>query len=276
MNEHVHLTAYFERIGFSGSIAPTLATLEALHALHPASIPFENLSPLIGLPVLLDQASLEQKLIHDKRGGYCYEHNMLFMRILRELDFPVTGYGARVLWGHPEGEERPVSHMVLGVDVGGATYLADVGFGSMTLTTPLRLRGGQEQETPFATYRLVGEAPSYRLEVRIGEEWKPVYAFDLIEKSEDDYAALNAATYPRFADMLVAARTEKDVRHTLRDLRLSHYGRDGGEPQRRILTSVAEIREALSETFGIALPPADLLDPALERVLANQQNQTVD
>ena len=274
MNEHVHLAAYFERIGFSGSIAPTLATLETLHALHPASIPFENLNPLMGLPVLLDQASLEQKLIHDKRGGYCFEHNTLFMRVLRELDFPVTGYAARVLWNHPEGAERPVSHMVLGVEVGGSPYLADVGFGSMTLTAPLKLRAGLEQETPFATFRLVGEAPSYRLDVQILGEWKPVYAFDLVEQTDDDYAALNAAVYPGFAESLVAARTDKDNRYSLRDLRLSTYPREGGENERRVLTSVPEIREALSGTFGIALPAAELLDPALERVLAKRPPET--
>ncbi|MBI4048623.1 MAG: arylamine N-acetyltransferase [Devosia nanyangense] len=270
MSEQVHLTAYFERIGFSGSIAPTLATLEALHALHPASIPFENLNPLLGLPVELDQASLEQKLIHDRRGGYCYEHNMMFMRVLRELDFKVTGYAARVLWNHAEGEERPLSHMVLGVEAGGALYLADVGFGSMTLTAPLRLRAGIEQETPFARYRLVGESPSYRLEAEIQGAWKAVYAFDLVERTYEDFVALNAATYPNFANMLAAARTDRDFRYSLRDFRFSTYPHEGGELERRFLTSVPEVREVLSETFGINLPPAELLDPAIERLLAER------
>lgn len=268
MNEQVHLTAYFERIGFSGSIAPTLSTLEALHALHPASIPFENLNPVLGLPVPLDQASLEQKLLVERRGGYCFEHNMLFMRVLRELDFPVVGYAARVLWNHPVGAERPLSHMVLGVDVGGVPYLADVGFGSMTLTAPLKLRAGIEQETPYGAYRLVGEAPSYRLEAKVLEDWKPVYSFDLIEQSEEDYTALNDAVYSRMTDALVAARSEKDQRHTLRDFRLSTYPREAGEIERRVLTSAAEIKAVLSETFGINLPAAEILDPALERLLA--------
>src|SRR5690606_32864649 len=150
----VNLKAYFDRIGFSGSIAPNVATLEALHALHPAVIAFENLNPLLSLPVPLDQKSLERKLLSDRRGGYCFEHNLLFMRVLADLDFEVRPLGARVLWNHPEGAERPVSHMVLAVDIAGSTYLADVGFGGLTLTAPLQLRDGKEQETPHETFRL--------------------------------------------------------------------------------------------------------------------------
>ena len=69
MSQKVNLNAYFERIGFAGSIAPTLATLELIHALHPAVIPFENLNPLLGLPVNIDLQSIEKKLLAEKRGG---------------------------------------------------------------------------------------------------------------------------------------------------------------------------------------------------------------
>jgi len=269
MNETVNLTAYFERIGFSGSIAPTLATLEALLLLHPAAIPFENLSPLIGEPVRLDQKALEQKLLHDRRGGYCLEHNLLLMRMLLDLDFPVTPYAARVLWNHPEGEERPLSHLVLGVEAGGSLYLADAGFGSMTLNAPVKLRAGLEQETPAGRFRLVGEQPSYRLEAEMEGDWRPVYAFDMQPVSDAEIEALNVFVYPRFSQDLVAARTERETRYTLRDLRLSTY-RPGEEPERRFLTSLEDIREVLSGTFGINLPPADLLDPHLERVLAQR------
>ena len=69
MGEEANLDAYFERITFAGSIAPTLATLEQLHALHPAAIPFENLDSLLGLPIRLELRNLEQKLLFEKRGG---------------------------------------------------------------------------------------------------------------------------------------------------------------------------------------------------------------
>src|SRR3954463_13234449 len=137
MSEKVNLAAYFERIGFSGSIAPTLATLEQLHALHPAAIPFENIDAFLGLPVSLDQHSLEHKLLHSRRGGYCFEQNTLFMRVLKDLDFEVRGYAGHGLWWDPNSVGRAPSHMCLVVDIGGVSYLADVAFGSCTLTAPL-------------------------------------------------------------------------------------------------------------------------------------------
>jgi hypothetical protein len=65
--------AYFERIGYDGARKPTLDTLRALHRLQPQVVAFENLDPLLGRPVRLDAPSLEQKLVHGGRGGYCFE-----------------------------------------------------------------------------------------------------------------------------------------------------------------------------------------------------------
>lgn len=264
----INLNAYFERIGFSGSIAPTLATLEALHGLHPASIPFETIDPVLGLPVLLDIQSLQQKLLRDRRGGYCFEQNSLFRAILEDLDYTVRAYAARVLWGHPDGAERPLSHMVLVADVGGSSYLCDVGFGSFTLTAPLRLRADVEQQTPNETYRLVSAGEGYRLEVRIGEDWKPVYQFDLVEVAKDEIERLNAlvSEYQHAERRLVASRAEVGLRINLLRNRLT-IRRAGEEPEQRRFQTIGEIKDTLANVFGIALPNTDLLDPALVRVI---------
>ncbi|KRA47716.1 arylamine N-acetyltransferase family protein [Devosia sp. Root635] len=271
MSQKVNLNAYFERIGFAGSIAPTLATLELIHALHPAAIPFENLNPLLGLPVNLDLPSLEKKLLADRRGGYCYEHNLLLMAMLADLDFTVRGLAARVLWTDPTAIDRPPTHMLLAVEIGGATYIADTGFGGLTLTAPLRLRADSEQATPHETFRLTGGEPAWTLEARIGADWRPLYSFDTTEQSLDDYAASNLtlSTDPAspFTRELRVALSPSGRRLALRNNRFTTHS--AGEPsESRLLTSVAEMREVLSGPFGIQLPPADLLDPRLEAILA--------
>ena len=272
MSQKVNLNAYFERIGFAGSIAPSLATLELLHALHPAAIPFENLSPLLGLPVALDQQSLEKKLLGEKRGGYCFEHNMLLKRMLAELDYPVRGLAAKVLWNDPEAiKERP-DHMLVAVDINAATYIADVGFGGLTLTAPLRLRADVEQQTPHETYRLTGGEPDWRLEVKLGDEWRVLYSFTTQEWADADYEPLNAvlAGDPAspFTRQLRVALSPKGQRIRLFNNRLTIEPLEG-EPEQRLLTSVVEMREVLSVTFGLGLPVADLLDPRLEVILAD-------
>ncbi|KKB07002.1 hypothetical protein VE25_20350 [Devosia geojensis] len=271
MSDNVNLNAYFERIGFSGSIAPSLATLEALHALHPAAIPFENLNPLLGLPVALDQKSLEKKMLAEKRGGYCFEHNLMFMRVLADLDYKVRSLGARVMWNHPADAVRPVSHMLIAIDISGQTYIADVGFGSLTLTAPLRLRDGAEQATPHETFRLLDSDGTWRLEARLGEDWRLLYTFTLDDFGEADYRPINTALSSdpssQFRTGLGAAISPKGERHTLAGTRLSTY-RDGALIERRDLMDVGELKEVLTTTFGITLPASDALDPALEGIVA--------
>lgn len=271
MRQKVNLNSYFERIGFAGSIAPTLATLELLHALHPAAIAFENLNPLLGLPVKLDLASLQTKLLTERRGGYCYEHNLLLMAMLGELDFTVRGLAAKVLWNSPEGREGPARHMLLAVDINSSTYIADVGFGGLTLTTPLKLKADAEQETPHETFRLTGGDPEWVLEAKLGEEWQPLYAFDTTEQSLGDYEAANSylSSDPAssFRQELRVALSPSGRRLKLKGNRLTTHAQ-GEEPVSKALTSVAEMREVLTTSFGIALPPADLLDPKLSEILA--------
>src|SRR5215813_4134219 len=103
MGDALDLDAYFGLIGYSGSRAPTLETLRGIHLRHALTIPFENLDPFLRRPVRLDLASLQNKLLRDRRGGYCFEHNVLFKAALDALGFQVTGLAARVLWNLPEG-----------------------------------------------------------------------------------------------------------------------------------------------------------------------------
>ena len=117
------MKAYFERVGFAGTAAPNLDTLRALHRLHTRAIPFENLSPFLGEPVRLDVASLEDKMVARRRGGWCFEQNLLFAEALRRIGFTVSGLGARVLWGSAEDAITARSHMLLKIELeGGDAY----------------------------------------------------------------------------------------------------------------------------------------------------------
>ncbi len=271
MSEEANIGAYFERIGFAGSIAPTTKTLEQLHGLHPAAIAFENLNPLMGLPVRLGLSDLEQKLVIERRGGYCFEHNLLFRAVLETLDFPVKSLGARVLLGHEGDELPPVDHIVLAVEIGGVSYLADVGFGGNTPTAPLRLRADQEQETPNERFRLSGGEPDWLLETEIEGEWRRLYSFDLSERSPEEYRQMNEVAAVSFRDDLVAARAEPGKRYALRNNRLNIHSKEAGT-ETRTLGSTLEIRDALTNLFRIQLPLTDKLDPALEKALRPRES----
>jgi N-hydroxyarylamine O-acetyltransferase len=268
------LNAYFARIGFNGARTPTLETLRALHLAHAQSIAFENLNPLLGWAVPIDVPSLEQKLVHSGRGGYCFEQNGLFAAALRELGFDVTGLAARVIWNAPEDAIRPRGHMLLKVVIDGEPYIADVGFGGQTLTGPLRLATDEEQSTPHELFRLValeteGSARELKLQSFVNRQWKSLYRFDLQPQHDVDYEVSNyyLSTNPasHFRGLLMLARPVPDGRYGMVNNRLTrHYLDRPSETQ--ILTSVAQVREALEGVFGLTLPPAAAeLDAGLVR-----------
>ena len=265
----IDLDAYCARIGYAGPRTPTLATLSAIHALHPQAITFENLDPLLRRPVKLDPASLEAKLVKGGRGGWCFEHNTLFKLVLEALGFRVTGLGGRVLWNRTDNTVPARSHMVLKLDVKGEIYIADVGFGGMTLTAPLRLEADIEQQTPHETFRLAHLDGGFRLDAQLRGEWKPVYRFDLAEQFPIDYEVSNhfLLTHPSspFLSLLMVARVEPDRRLALSNSEFAiHHG--GGKTDRRRLNRPAEIRRALEQEFALTLPDDPGLDAALARL----------
>jgi N-hydroxyarylamine O-acetyltransferase len=270
VSEEANLDAYLRRINYSGSIAPTLETLQMLHRQHPAAIAFENLDPLMERPVRLQLSDIEQKLLNERRGGYCFEHNLLFKAVLEAMDYAVTPLAAGVLWGRgpDEAGEATLNHMAMTVEVGGTAYLADVGFGGQVMAGPLRLRADIEQTVGGETYRLTGGHPKWRLETRIGGDWRPMYEFTLAPQTLDDYVAMNDGTMVMFRDILMAARTDGEMRYGLFNGRLKTHR--NGETTTRMLATVGEIRDVLASIFLIALPDSDRLDPAIEKVLRHE------
>ena len=265
------LDGYFERIGYAGERAPTLATLRALQARHALAIPFENIDTLAGRPVRLDLDSLQRKLVQARRGGYCFEQNTLFREVLMALGFDVTALSARVVWERPAEEARARTHMLLLVKIGAGEYLADVGFGGLTPTAPLRLEPQVEQVTSHETFRVMRFERDFAVEARVRGEWKPLYRFDLQAQAPVDIEVLNfyVTGHPDspMLGRLVAARTATDRRFALRNGTLAVYHTNGMQEQRD-LSSVAALRETLTDTLGIQVPSGRDLDAALGRVLA--------
>jgi N-hydroxyarylamine O-acetyltransferase len=264
------LDSYLRRIGYSGARAATLETLRALQALHPKAIAFENLDTLAGRSVRLDLDSLERKLVGSRRGGYCFEQNLLFKHALTKLGFDATALAARVVWERPADEVRARSHMVLLVALGGRRYVCDVGFGGLTPTAPIELTPDVEQQTPHETLRIVRARDEFAVEARVRGEWKRLYRFDLQEQLDVDIEVLNHYVVSHaespMRSRLIAARVADDRRFGLGNGVLSTHHLHGASEQQRI-GSVAELKKVLESTFGVAVPAGEELDAALARVL---------
>ena len=103
---------YCMRIRYSGPREPTAEVLRGIVAGHTAAIPFENIDVLAKRQIRLDLPSLLKKLVNNRRGGYCYEHNLLLLDVLLTLGFRAVGLAARVHRSRPPGVVPPRSHML--------------------------------------------------------------------------------------------------------------------------------------------------------------------
>ena len=215
------LDAYFARIGWTGSRSPTLGVLAGLCLRHTASVPFENLDILLGRPIQLDLASLVEKLVTRRRGGYCFEQNGLFQAVLAGLGFRVTPLAGRVRLGVPPDVATPRTHMLLRVDLDEGPHLVDVGFG-FTPTGPLRLEPGSEQTLHLGTYRLARDGARWTLELRQPDGFTPAYVFTEEPALPVDYEVANhyTSTSPRSfftqGPLVMRHDPENGVRHVLR------------------------------------------------------------
>ncbi|TPG83301.1 arylamine N-acetyltransferase family protein [Pseudomonas mandelii] len=261
-----NLALYLRRLGFDAPPAPTLETLRQLQLRHTGAFPFENLSTLSGQPVLIDLPSIEQKVLHDGRGGYCYELNNLFLALLQALGFDACGISGRVVMGQPEGAWTARTHRLSLVTLDGVRYITDVGFGGMVPTAPLMLDTLAEQLTPHEPYRIEQHEDGYTLRANVGGEWRAMYIFDLQRQEDIDYAVGNwyVSTHPEssFARQLMVARTGEGWRRTLNNGSFAIH-RIGSETERRQVTDVDELMGLLRSEFDIRVPR----EAALRRVI---------
>ena len=256
----VNLDAYLQRIGYSGGLEPSRDVLHALHLAHATHIPFENLDVLLGRPIRLDLESLQAKLVAGRRGGYCFEHNLLFASVLEQIGFTVTRLAARVRYR--TSQRLPRTHMTLMVDVDGTNWLADVGFGADGLLLPVPLGSGLES-TQFAwTYRVSSSGANWMLQSLRESGWADLYEFTLEPQHQVDYEMANhfTSTFPesRFVKMLTVQSMTTEAKTALRNRELTVD--EGAATTMRTLADDAEVLAVLEQTFGLRVP-ADIKLP---------------
>jgi arylamine N-acetyltransferase len=274
----IDLAAYFARIRYSGSTDPTLETLSELVAAHGRRIPFENLDPLLGVPVIdLSPGALAGKLVDGGRGGYCYEHNSLMRYVLEHLGFAVDALVARVVWMSSEGLDgppTPQTHQVLAVRIPGVddVYLVDVGLGSQTPSSPIRLAAGLIQQTRHEPYRLRTHGEGYVMESLVRDVWQPLYTFTTDPRPMIDLkvGSWYVSTYAesKFVISLTAALVTDDARWNLRGRNLAIHTR-GGHTERIRFDTAAQVLDALTNRFGINLSGLGDVESRVAAVLDN-------
>jgi N-hydroxyarylamine O-acetyltransferase len=259
------LAGYLDRIGLRGPVAPTSATLHALHRAHVAGIPFENLDVVLGRTVSVDLDGVQAKLVHQRRGGYCYEHATLFAGVLTGIGFSVDRLLARV--GLNPSRPRARTHMALHVRADDGEWLADVGFGNALLEPLPWGETGWHRQGGW-TYRMtrgpehtwhVEERTSHATTVLYGMVDEPVHASDVVMANHF------TSTHPSspFVGQLVAIHKDDDAFVRLRGCVRTVERPDGTSEERRLTPE--QVVAALREDVGV--PVSDQDAAALEATL---------
>jgi len=257
-SDRLDLDAYLRRIGYAGPLEANGQTLAALHRAHIGAIAFENLDIILGRGIAVDLEHVQAKLVDRRRGGYCYEHGMLFGAVAERLGFQVDRLLART--GDPAEQPRPRSHLVLRVATPEEQWLADVGFGS-GLLAPLRLTASGPQKQGVWEYELrQGPGSTWRLRQSDGQSWTTIMTFT----EEPQYfvdievANYNTATNPKSAFVhrpIVVRKDDTSLRQLLgRDYSIERPGR---ATERRRLTDT-EFADLLRSDFGPVLSEAEV------------------
>ena len=245
------LDAYLARIGLHGR--PTIAEV---HRAHVGAIPFENLDPHGGIPVSLEPEELFDKLVRQRRGGYCFEQNLLLKAALEALGAKVEMMLARVRVGAPRGSLRPRSHLVLRVRTQDLTLHADVGFGRGTLLEPIPFGPGSEYAQAGWRFRVIEDGAELVLQTHEQSEWSDLYGLIPEPVPFVDLVTSNwyTCTHPRspFVTGLTVSRQAADGSRTIlnnwNDLSLTEE-----TATRRKTTPVAveQVPALLAERFGL-------------------------
>jgi N-hydroxyarylamine O-acetyltransferase len=250
------LDAYLARIGYSGPLAPTHRVLTSLHLAHATHIPFENLDVLLKQPIRLDLPSLQAKLVRGRRGGYCFEQNLLFAAVLERVGYAPRLIAAKVR--HRGDRDLPRTHLFLMVSADGADWVADVGFGGEGLLLPVPFGGGREVRHYAWCYRIVEEKQGqWLLQSQRQDGWANLYSFTLDPQTRADCEMANhyTATHPDspFVSTLTAQLPTPEARHVLRNRELT-VDRGSGRVERRVLRNDDELIDVLGGTFGLGFP----------------------
>lgn len=254
------LDAYLARIGWRGSLEPTLETLAGLTRAHVTRIPFENVDVLLGRGIRIDLDSIASKLVAASRGGYCFEHGTLFQAVLERLGFTVSAHAARVVVIVPK-HLSPRTHMFLTVNVEGERVVVDPGFGGQTALVPVPLREGVEVRDGRDRHRMVRHEGEWVLEAEVEGRMTALWTATLEPQLPIDFQLANhwvstAAASPFVNRLMLRALTSSGRTSVMnRDVTVVHAGRI----EKYQLADRQGLRALLREDFGFDLPQVETL-----------------
>jgi len=201
------------------------------------------------LPEILD------KIVNQKRGGFCYELNSAFAWLLGKIGFSAKLLSARTYDGRSLGPE--FDHMLIQVNID-QPVIADVGFGDSFL---LPLIPGSPDCFQFDRYyRLLNKENRWVLQQRFeAGDWKSQYIFNMNSHPLHHFVAMcdyhQTSSSSPFTRKIVCSRATGEGRITYANGR---YIDNNRSHRKEIpINNETSLNKILSKQFGIKLSMDD-------------------
>jgi N-hydroxyarylamine O-acetyltransferase len=248
----MNLKSYLNRIHYFKDPKVNIQSLFEIQTNQLLHIPFENLDCFNNLPISINLKNIEEKILDRKRGGYCFELNILFLEVIKEIGFKARPLLCRSMWRGNTINSK--THIAILVEVENKSYICDVGFGGPGFFSPLMFEVNQEFEQAIGTFKFVtDEVHGFILQKKINDSWLNVYAFNLDHVFENDLIMSNYYTSnfeeSFFRKNLVASLFSENGRKTLMNKTFSRVV--SGIVQTKELENEEEVWRILEEEFSI-------------------------
>lgn len=244
------IDAYLQRIHVWKGSVPSLSFLKELQEQHMLTVPFENLDVIHKIPIPLNVESYYQKVIEQKRGGFCYELNGLFHWLLENLGFSCHLAAGTIQ--RPDGNWALLESHAAQIVYLDQPYLVDVGFGD-SARNPLPL-SGEEREDVSGKYRVFHVRDNlFDIQKAVEKnKWRTLYRFDMQEKELKDFTEVchfnQTSPDSHFTKKRIVTLAIETGRITLSGNELTETSHD---EKRKIPINDSNLQQVLEKYFGI-------------------------
>lgn len=231
--------------------------LNELNSRHVATFAFSSVGCRLREDLPLDFASLFDRIVVRRRGGYCFEQNGLIFEILEELGFAPELYLARVIYN--EDTHPGLTHRVSLIELERQKYLLDVGFGPQGPRIPVNMSGSETRDGAKIFRVAEPRTGEYHLQVFKDGDFFSLYRFELSRYGQADcevgHFYSHKSPQASFVNHLVVSLILEEEVRSLRDL--DYRVISESETREEVVEDAGRLHRILVDDLGLKVSPGE-------------------
>lgn len=237
----------------------SLSHVNKLIQKHLEEFLFTSIPVLLKEELSLELSGLYEKIVIQKRGGYCFEHNKLMYEVLLHCGFEVDALFGRVL--NNQNIKVPKTHRFTLLKFEGEKYIVDVGFGFSSPSIAVKF-GLAETISSLGVEYIIKEYDdkTFALGIIKDNDFYTLYKFDLNVYYEPDFEMGHFYSHKHskanFVNNLVLSRIKADEILSLRNRSFQKIYKT--HTKEIIITTLEQLKDILEDEFSYPIEYKEL------------------